>query len=121
MYPSANEVIRASIRLMQDQDELNRIRLDALHTEIAKGEASFERGEYTTISSAEEIEAFAEKSQPTLICLFDDSRAFDFPPVDGFIENAQSFFKTLNIGLHFLCIFSIEPDCNNWKFALSVR
>ena len=58
MYPSASEVIRASFRLMQEQDELNRIRLDALRAELAKGEADIERGDYTTISSKEELEAF---------------------------------------------------------------
>ncbi len=63
LFPSASEVIRASIRLMQEQDELNRIRLDALRAEIAKGEASFERGDYTEFHSKEEIIAFFEKKK----------------------------------------------------------
>jgi antitoxin ParD1/3/4 len=45
MYPSASEVIREGLRLLQEQDELRKIRLSTLKREIAKGIAQADRGE----------------------------------------------------------------------------
>jgi antitoxin ParD1/3/4 len=45
MYHSASEVIREGLRLLKDQDELKRIRLDELRREIGKGIDSLNRSE----------------------------------------------------------------------------
>lgn len=45
MYNSASEVIRAGLRLLQEQDELRKIRLLELTREVQKGLDQLERGE----------------------------------------------------------------------------
>ena len=45
MYHSASEVIRAGLRLLQEQDELRALRLEELRREIAKGVEQADRGE----------------------------------------------------------------------------
>jgi antitoxin ParD1/3/4 len=45
MYNSASEVIRAGLRLLQEQDELRQIRLQELKREVQKGLDQIERGE----------------------------------------------------------------------------
>ena len=45
MYHSASEVIRAGLRLLQEQDELRTLRLEDLRREIAKGVEQANRGE----------------------------------------------------------------------------
>jgi antitoxin ParD1/3/4 len=45
LYSSANEVVREALRLLQERDELRRIRLDDLRKEIAIGLAEADRGE----------------------------------------------------------------------------
>ena len=44
-YTSASEVVREGLRLIQEQDELRRIKLEALKREIAKGIEQLDRGE----------------------------------------------------------------------------
>ncbi len=46
LYNSASEVIRESLRLLQEQDELKRIRRDELRREIMLGVEQIRRGEY---------------------------------------------------------------------------
>jgi antitoxin ParD1/3/4 len=45
MYNSASEVIRAGLRLLQEQDELRQIRLRELKQEVKKGLDQIDRGE----------------------------------------------------------------------------
>ncbi|MBX9668348.1 MAG: type II toxin-antitoxin system ParD family antitoxin [Candidatus Obscuribacterales bacterium] len=45
MYNSASEVIRAGLRLLQEQDELRQIRLRELKHEVQKGLDQIDRGE----------------------------------------------------------------------------
>jgi antitoxin ParD1/3/4 len=45
MYNSASEVIRAGLRLLQEQDELKQVRLHELKLEARKGLAQIDRGE----------------------------------------------------------------------------
>ena len=44
-YTSASEVVREGLRLIQEQDELRRIKLETLKREIAKGIEQLDRGE----------------------------------------------------------------------------
>ncbi len=60
LYPSATEVIRAGLRLLQEQDEIRRLRLEELRREIERGEASLARGESRVFHSGEELAAHIE-------------------------------------------------------------
>ncbi len=44
-YTSASEVVREGLRLIQEQDELRRIKLQALRRDIAQGIEQLDRGE----------------------------------------------------------------------------
>ena len=44
-YTSASEVVREALRLLQDRDELRRLRMDELRAKVAAGLGSLERGE----------------------------------------------------------------------------
>ncbi len=58
IYPSASEVVGASLRLFKEQEELRRVREEELRKEIAIGTEQLERGEGTVYASAKE---FADK------------------------------------------------------------
>ena len=45
LYASADEVIREGLRLLREQDELKRLRLEELRREIARGMEQVERDE----------------------------------------------------------------------------
>lgn len=60
LYNSASEVIRESLRLLQEQDELKRIRRDELRREIMLGVEAIKNGDYVEVK-ASEMDAFAEK------------------------------------------------------------
>lgn len=45
LYHSASEVIREALRLLQDQDQVRRVHLEALRKEIAIGVAQAEGGQ----------------------------------------------------------------------------
>ncbi len=59
-YHSASEVIREGLRLLKEQDEIRRLRLEELRKEIQKGVDQLERGEAKTFSSGEELAAHIE-------------------------------------------------------------
>ena len=59
-YNSASEVVREGLRLLQDQDELRRIRTDELRREIMLGVEQIRNGEGITVKSSE-LDDFAEK------------------------------------------------------------
>ncbi len=61
LYNSASEVIRESLRLLQEQDLLKEIRRNELRREIMLGVEQIRNGEYTEIKSPEELEAFTEE------------------------------------------------------------
>jgi antitoxin ParD1/3/4 len=44
-YTSASEVVREALRLLQDRDELRRMRMDELRAKVATGIDSLDRGE----------------------------------------------------------------------------
>jgi antitoxin ParD1/3/4 len=49
LYHSASEVIREALRLLQDQEDLKRVRLEALRKEIAVGVAQADSGQTKTL------------------------------------------------------------------------
>ena len=55
LYHSASEVIREGLRLLNEQDEIRRIRLDEIRKEIAIGTAQLEHGEATAYTSGKEV------------------------------------------------------------------
>ncbi|CAN5248780.1 hypothetical protein BH20ACI1_BH20ACI1_11610 [soil metagenome] len=61
LYDSAGEVIRESLRLLQEQDELRRIRKDELRREIMLGVEQIRRGEYIELKTSEDFTELAEK------------------------------------------------------------
>ncbi len=61
LYDSAGEVIRESLRLFQEQDELRRIRQDELRREIMLGVEQIRRGEYIELKTSEDFTELAEK------------------------------------------------------------
>ena len=60
MYHSASEVIREGLRLLKEQDEVRRLRLEELRREIRKGTESLERGETRIFHSGEELATHIE-------------------------------------------------------------
>jgi antitoxin ParD1/3/4 len=44
-YTSASEVVREALRLLQDRDELRRLRVEELRAKVAAGLDSLDRGE----------------------------------------------------------------------------
>lgn len=61
LYNSASEVIQESLRLLQEQDELRRIRQDDLRREIMLGAEQIRRGEYIELKTPEDFAELAEK------------------------------------------------------------
>ncbi len=54
-YNSASEVVRESLRLLKEQDELKQIRREELRREVMKGVTDIREGRYRTYDSAEEL------------------------------------------------------------------
>jgi antitoxin ParD1/3/4 len=52
LYNSASEVVREALRLMQEKDELRRIRTVELKNEVMRGFEQSRRGESTTLDTA---------------------------------------------------------------------
>jgi antitoxin ParD1/3/4 len=49
-YLSASEVVREGLRLLQDREQLRRIRIEELQREVDKGMSELDRGEYKELS-----------------------------------------------------------------------
>ena len=60
MYPSANDVIREGLRLLNEQEAVRQMRLHELRREIQKGVDSLERGDAKVFHSGEELAAHIE-------------------------------------------------------------
>ena len=54
-YNSASEVMREALRLLEEQEELHRIKREALKRDIMAGVADLEAGRYKTYSSGQEL------------------------------------------------------------------
>ena len=61
MYHSASEVVREGLRLLREQDEIRRIRLEELRREVAIGTEQIERGEGTIFESGQAFMDHIEK------------------------------------------------------------
>jgi antitoxin ParD1/3/4 len=55
MYHSASEVVREGLRLLREQDEIRRVRLEELRKEISRGTEQLERGEHSVYPSGKEL------------------------------------------------------------------
>jgi antitoxin ParD1/3/4 len=58
LYNNASEVVREALRLMWEHDELQRLKLERLRDELAKGEADLAAGRLTTLSGDDELTEF---------------------------------------------------------------
>lgn len=61
LYNSAGEVIRESLRLLQEQDMLRQIRRDELRREIMLGVEQIRNGEFVELKTPEDFSGLAEK------------------------------------------------------------
>lgn len=59
-YNSASEVIRESLRLLEEDDWLKERRLEEIRREVQKGVDQIRNGEYTQLNSDEELKEFFE-------------------------------------------------------------
>jgi antitoxin ParD1/3/4 len=55
LYNSASEVVREALRLLKEQDDLKRLRLEELRREVQIGLDQLERGEYTVYANARDL------------------------------------------------------------------
>ena len=55
MYQSASEVVREGLRLLKEQDDIRKMRLEALRKEIVIGTNQLNNGDFTTYSSGKEV------------------------------------------------------------------
>ena len=52
LYSSASEVVRESLRLLQERDEIRKVRLEELRREISRGVEAADRGELHPLDAA---------------------------------------------------------------------
>lgn len=55
LYNSASEVVREALRLLQEQDEIKRIRLEELRSEIKAGADQIRQGKYKVYETADAL------------------------------------------------------------------
>jgi antitoxin ParD1/3/4 len=66
LYSSASEVIREALRMLEDQDRLKAMKLEALRKEIDKGLEQLERGERVPYEPEKIIEKVLQKTRKDL-------------------------------------------------------
>lgn len=59
-FQNASEVVRAGLRLLEQQEAENELKLQALREAIQVGLDDLDAGRYTTINSREELSAFMD-------------------------------------------------------------
>ena len=60
LYNSASEVIRESLRLLEERDRINKIRIVELRKEVAEGIEQLKRGEFTEVTGDSLSKTFDE-------------------------------------------------------------
>jgi antitoxin ParD1/3/4 len=58
LYNNASEVVREALRLLQEHDEVRRLKLERLRDALATGEADLAAGRTTTLSDDDELQEF---------------------------------------------------------------
>ena len=58
LYDNASEVVREALRLLQEHDEVRRLKLERLRDALAKGEGDLAAGRSTTLSGDDELKEF---------------------------------------------------------------
>jgi antitoxin ParD1/3/4 len=61
LYNNASEVVREALRLMQEYDEVRRLKLERLRADLAKGEADVAQGRVTSLSDDDELKEFFDR------------------------------------------------------------
>ena len=59
-YKNASEVVRAGLRLLEQREREDALKLEALRRDVQAGVEAYERGEFTSLASAEDIERFMD-------------------------------------------------------------
>ncbi len=60
-FQNASEVVRAALSLMEQKNAEDEAKLEALRKEVMLGIESYERGDYITINSEEELDKLFEE------------------------------------------------------------
>ena len=60
-FSNASEVVREDLRLLERREQEDKARLEWLRAAAREGFDSIERGDYVTLRSGEEIEAFIDQ------------------------------------------------------------
>ena len=60
-YNTASEVVRESLRLLEREDELRRLKYEELKREVLKGAEQIDRGEYIELTSDEDWDQFVSR------------------------------------------------------------
>jgi antitoxin ParD1/3/4 len=66
LYTSASEVIRDALRMLEEQDQLRAVKLEALRKEIDKGWEQLERGERVPFEPEKLIEKVLQRTRKDL-------------------------------------------------------
>ncbi len=60
-YKDANEVVEAGLRLLEEREEEERLKLERFRAEVQKGTDDLENGRYIDVNGPEELEAFFDE------------------------------------------------------------
>jgi len=60
-YNNASEVVREALRLMQAHEDVQKLKLERLRSELDKAETDFTNGDMVTLRNDAELTAFFEK------------------------------------------------------------
>lgn len=60
-YSSASEVVRAGLRLLEDQETLRKIKFEALQSDIREGLDDLENGRFVELDGEADIKALGDR------------------------------------------------------------
>jgi antitoxin ParD1/3/4 len=61
LYNNSSEVVREALRLMQEHEEVRRLKLDRLREELTRGDADLAAGRFVTLSNDDELSEFSAR------------------------------------------------------------